>query len=165
MTRFALMAGSLCLALCACGAGGGARGVGFTGIDGEPSGPWTGAGGGVSQPLGPIEALAALPPRAVSVPGAATAVGVAIDSGGRSPATALPVELLGTPLMLSLVTVDGRLYAVLRLPEGQRSGLPAGVAQRFGAAVPMMTGCLAAGPVTLQDRPQQIGAAVPLDCR
>jgi len=165
MIRFTLMAGSLFVALCACSAGSGARGVGFTGIDGEPSGPWAGAGGGVSQPLGPIEALAALPPRAVSAPGAATAAAEAIDNGGRSPATALPVELLGSPLMLSLVEVDGRPYAVLRLPEGRRGDLPAGAAARFVTAVPMMTGCLAAGPATLQNRPRQIGAAVPLDCR
>ncbi|MGD9862668.1 MAG: hypothetical protein AB7S99_05610 [Pseudodonghicola sp.] len=170
MKRLLLSACLLCTTLSACSGLRYQRGVGFSGIDGEPTAlPQDGgAGGTVSRAQGPIEALAMRPPLRLQVAAGdpAQLAGVAIANGGRSPADAVPVSLGGAPAMLSLVEVNGLSHAVLRLPEGMRGQLGTAAGPAFAAAVPRLTGCLAAGGAIRRDRPaQSAGLAVPLNCR
>lgn len=170
MKRLLLSACLLCTVLSACSGLRYQRGVGFSGIDGEPDQPPQDsvAGAVVSRAAGPIEALAAHAPVRLQVAAAdpAQLAGAAIAHGGRNPAGAVTVSLGGAPLMLSLVVVNGVSHAVLRLPEGQRGRLGEGAGPAFAAAVPRLTGCLAAGPAVRRDRPAKAaGLAVPLNCR
>lgn len=168
MKLFLATACLICTALSACTGLNYQRGTGFSGIDGEPKTPAGQSGAAVSRAVGPIQALAARAPQRVQAktgdPGAMAATAVA--HGGQTEATAIPASLHGAPVMISTVEVNGVLHAVMRLPEGMRGKLGAGAGPAFAAAVPRLTGCLAAGPAYRRDRPaSDTGVAVPLDCR
>ncbi|TDK41086.1 hypothetical protein [Antarcticimicrobium luteum] len=168
MKRLLASACLICTALSACTGLNYQRGIGFTGIDGEPKASATRTGGTVTRAAGPIQALAARPPQRLRVgdgdPGALAAT--AIAHGGQTGTTAVPATLGGAPMMLSTVEVNGVLHAVLRLPEGRRGRFADDAGAAFAGAVPRLTGCLAAGPTYRRDRPMEhAGLAVPLDCR
>ena len=168
MKRFLATACLICTTLSACTGLNYQRGPGFFGIDGERRTPAAQTGGTVSRAVGPIQALAARPPQRLQVetadPGAMAMA--AIAHGGQSEATAILGTLHGAPVMISTVEVNGVLHAVMRLPEGRQGRLGAAAGPAFAAAVPRLTGCLAAGPAYRRDRPaHSTGLAVPLDCR
>ncbi len=168
MKRLLASACLICTALTGCTGLNYQRGIGFTGLDGEPTAAPVTRGQEVGYIQGPIAALAALPPQRLRVeggePGALAAA--AIAHGGQGPADAVPARLRGVPVMLSTVEVNGGLYAVLRLPQGRRGHLDAGAGAAFAAAVPRLTGCLAAGPAYGGDRAAlRAGLAVPMNCR
>lgn len=171
MKHLTLPACLLFATLSACNGWGYHKGVGFTGIDGEPktlSDRSAAPSGVVGRVISTPEALAGLPPVALRTEAVSPAelAGVAIANGGRLPASAVLVGLNGAEMMLSTVQVNGLLFAVLRLPEGQRGRMATGSANAFVAAVPRLTGCLADGGAYAQggsaDRPQ--GLAVALNC-
>lgn len=168
MKRLLASACLLSMTLTACTGLNYQRGLGFSGIDGEPRQPVAQSTAAVSRAPGPIQALAARPPQALRVetgdPGAIAMA--AIAHGGQTDATAIPASLHGAPVMVSAVEVNDALYAVMRLPQGRRGRFAAGAGPAFAAAVPRLTGCLAAGPAYRRDRPAAaVGVAVPLDCR
>ncbi|MDK3018140.1 hypothetical protein [Pseudodonghicola flavimaris] len=166
MHRLVLSASALCLLLSAA-ATAAPQGVGLARLGAESRG---GAGGALStaRPLSSIAALAARPTVRLSAAAAGheAMAGAAIAHGGRDAATALPVSLRGVDLMLSVVEVNARPIAVLRLPQGQRGRLIASAGPIAAAVMPRVTGCLTAGPAVVRSRPRDAaGIAVPLDCR
>jgi len=167
MKRVFLPAALICALLSACTGHTYQRGVGFTGIDGEPTGEIARTGGTVARAMGPVEALAALTPPRLRVASGdpAAAAAAAVAHGGRTGGDAVAASLGGAPVMLSLVEVNGVLHAVLRLPEGRRGSMGAGAGPAFTSAVPRLTGCRAAGPAYRRDRPARAaGLSVPLNC-
>ncbi len=145
------------------------EGVGFTGIDGEPR--------TVSDVKG---AVAFLPPE-TNIPaelaklptiqvtsdkaGADKLAGVAIDSGGRTDANAVPLSGSDTNLYLSTVGVNGQLYGVLRT-ENNSTKVDTSIGSAFGEQTERFTGCLPAGDVFRKGSSERSsGFAVPLNCR
>jgi len=168
MTRLFASACLICTALSACNGPNYQRGIGFTGIDGEPRARAASAGGTVSRASGPIQALAARPPQRLRVATGdpAQMAAAATAHGGQGAADSIPATLGNAPLRVSMVEVNGLLFAVMRLPEGQRGKLAAGAGPAFSAAVPRLTGCVAVGPAYVNTRPaKSAGVAVPVDCR
>lgn len=158
----------ICTTLSACSGLNYQRGMGFSGIDGEPKAPVAQPGGTVSRAVGPIQALAAHPPQLLQVASGdpAALAATAVANGGQGEANSIPATLRGAPVRISMVGVNDSLYAVMRLPEGMRGKLGPGAGPSFAAAVPRLTGCVAAGPAYRRDRPANAaGLAVPLDCR
>ncbi|GAA6202340.1 hypothetical protein [Aquicoccus sp. SU-CL01552] len=168
MTRLFASACLICTVLAACNGPNYQRGIGFTGIDGEPRAEASQDSDTVSRAVGPVEALAAHPPQRLRVATGdpAEMAAIAIAHGGQGAADSIPATLGGAPVRLSMVEVNGLLHAVMRLPEGRRGKLAAGSGPAFSAAVPRLTGCVTAGPAYLRERPAaSAGAAVPVDCR
>lgn len=168
MTRLFASACLICTVLAACNGPNYQRGIGFTGIDGEPRAQASQGGGVVTRAVGPVEALAAHPPHRLRVATGdpAEMATAAIEYGGQGAADSIPATLGGAPVRISMVEVNGRLHAVMRLPEGRRGKLGAETGPTFSAAVPRLTGCVVAGPTYLRERPaKSAGAAVPVDCR
>ncbi len=168
MTRLFASACLICTALSACSGLNYQRGIGFTGIDGEPRAQANQGGATVSRAVGPVEALAAQPPQRLRVATGdpAEIATTAIEYGGQGAADSIPATLGGAPVRISMVEVNGRLHAVMRLPEGRRGKLGAEAGPAFSAAVPRLTGCVVVGPTYLRERPAtSAGAAVPVDCR
>lgn len=148
-----------------------ARGVGFTGIDGEPRGLSADRGSAdyVGRLLSVPVAFAELPTiRVISdAPDQASQAQVAIDNGGRVSGNAVEVGGLDRTLMLSSVDVNGTLFAVLRTPEDSLNRITPASTSNFAAAVPKLTGCLPAGNVYQKGRSgnRTAGLAIPLNCR
>ena len=159
---------ALVLALPACESWNHRKGVGFTGIDGEPTSLPV-PGGTVTRGRSVPEALAGLPPARVKVErvrSQADLASAAIASGGRTTANAVPVGTSEQTLMLSTVEANGTLFAVLRMPEGDGGRMATGAQDRFVASVPRLTGCLAGATAYASGgttRPR--GLAVPMNCR
>ncbi|MFA3918147.1 hypothetical protein [Ruegeria hyattellae] len=158
------------LSLAGCTEAGPRKGVGFTGIDGEPrtlSTRDTDANFGRSLSV-PV-AFAELPTRQVisDAPDQGAQALVAIDNGGRLVGNAVEVGGSDRVLMLSSVAVNGSLFAVLRAPENSVFKITSATTASFGAAVPRLTGCLTAGNVYQKGKSSRRtqGLAVPLNCR
>ncbi len=150
------------------------RGIGFTGINGEPTGLPGQDGGTVARAETPMVALAALPVARVQSksPQAQALAEQAISHGGTSDQTAVPVQSPqegpeGGPAlagMLSLVQVNGVPFAVI-LPVGNNGRLAPGADTAFGQMVESLTGCVKAGAVYgTGSRMRLRGLAVPVDC-
>lgn len=158
------------LSFAACSEAAPRKGVGFTGIDGEPRTLSTRDtevyfGRSLSVPV----AFAELPARQVisDAPDQGGQALVAIDNGGRVVGNAVEVGGFDRVLMLSSVAVNGTLFAVLRAPQNSVFEITPVTTASFGAAVPRLTGCLAAGNVYQKGRSTRRteGLAVPLNCR
>jgi len=144
------------------------EGVGFTGIDGEP------------RTISDVKGAAAFIPPATNIPAELAAIptvkitsdktelskiaGVAIDAGGKSDTTAVPLSGEGTNLLLSTVEVNGTLFGVLRTASsGGRVDNSVGAV--FGSETERFTGCLPAGDVFRKgSSSSSSGFAVPLNC-
>lgn len=171
MTKLKLLLTASVVFLSGCDDLGYYRGVGFSGIDGEPKSiaQSDAEQGLVSRTASSSEALAGLPP--VALQADATSLdqlaGAAISRGGRNFASAVPVQIVGQDLMMSSVQVNGILFAVLRTPEGNAGRMAGNTAAAFLNAVPALTGCLAGADAFASgsgsaDNPS--GLAVPLNC-
>lgn len=146
------------------------RGIGFTGIDGEPRSLSESRGSAdyVGRFMTVPVAFAELAPRRVisDAPDQAKLARVAVDNGGRVPGAAIEVGGDERTLMLSSVEVNGALYAVLRTPENSPFAIAPNVASGFGRSIPRLTGCLPAGNVYQNGSGKRAtGLAVPLNCR
>ncbi|WP_170331739.1 hypothetical protein [Ruegeria arenilitoris] len=144
------------------------KGVGFTGIDGEPRTISDVPGSAAFVPLAtnvPAE-LAALPtiPVVTDQTDAEKVARVAIDNGGRSDTDAVVLTSRDTNLFLSTVSVNGTLYGVLRTPSNS-SRIDNAVGAAFGRDAEQFTGCLPAGQVYRKgSSSRSSGFAVPLNC-
>ncbi len=144
------------------------QGVGFTGIDGEP------------RTISEVAGAAAFIPPATNVPAELAELptiqvtsdktelekmaGVAIDNGGRSDTTAVQLSGSATPLFLSTVAVNGKLFGVLRTPSNSNR-VDNSVGSIFGSETERFTGCLSAGQVYRKGSSgKSSGFAVPLNC-
>lgn len=144
------------------------EGVGFTGIDGEP------------RTVSDVQGAAAFVPEATNVPAELAELptvqvtsdqtelekmaGVAIDNGGRSDTTSVQLSGSATPLFLSTVAVNGRLFGVLRTPNNS-TRVDNSVGAVFGSETERFTGCLSAGQVYRKgSSDRSSGFAVPLNC-
>ncbi|WP_146344701.1 hypothetical protein [Falsiphaeobacter marinintestinus] len=168
MTKLTLLMTASVVLLAACDFGY-HRGVGFTGIDGEPSSVAQADAeqGIVSRAASSSAALASLPSIVLQADGTSVdkLAGAAISHGGRNFNDALPVKLAGQDHMLSTVQVNSVLFAVLRQPAGNPSRMGSGAGPAFLAAVPQLTGCLAASEAFASGSAENpLGLAVPLDC-
>lgn len=158
------------ITLAACDEYGYTRGVGFTGIDGEPGtiAESNAEQGLVSLALSSSAALAALPQINLQENNTSydSMAQTAVRHGGRDISTALPVELAGQKQMLSMIQVNSVPFAVLRLPAGNPARLPDGTSVAFLSATPELTGCLLAQSQVYAngDLDRASGMAVPLNC-
>lgn len=159
----------LILSLSACGSWGYQRGVGFTGIDGEPRSVAEANGQPdiVTRAQSPLERLASLPaPNLRTEPGPQSDLAaVAIANGAGTPQGAAPVRLDGQELMLSMVRVNGQMFGVLKVPDGNPGRMGPGAAAAFTGSAERLTGCLPTAGAYAHggaDRPK--GLAVPLNC-
>ncbi len=174
MTRPVLVAAcaalGLSLSLSGCGLWGQKKGVGFTGIDGEPkvlTNTFATEQGDVTQAESVPIALAGLPPVRLQAEAETQAdrAAVAIPAGGTTPRNAVVVGDASQTMMLSTVEVNGELFAVLRVPEGGRGRMAEGAGPAFVSSVPRLTGCLAGSGAYAQgsaERPK--GLAVKMNC-
>ena len=144
--RLSFPACLIALSLSACSNWGYNKGIGFTGIDGEPKSvaQASGQSGVVTRALSPLEALAALPPISVRADTASQAdlAGAAIAAGGDTPQTGVWVHMHDQPLLMSMVRVNGQMFSVLKVPEGNTSRMVEGTANAFVGSAPELTGCL-----------------------
>lgn len=147
------------------------EGVGFTGLNGEPT-TFTeqrGSADYVARRLSVPAELAGLPTVRLQQDAGdiERLANVAISNGGRTPLNAVEVEANNQNFMLSTVEVNGVLFGVLRAPENTTNRLPEGAGNAFLASVPRLTGCLPAGNTAYAsgsaNRPT--GVAVPLNCK
>ncbi len=144
------------------------EGVGFTGIDGEP------------RTISEVEGAAAFVPQATNIPAELAELPtvrvasnetdpnklarVAIDNGGRTDTTAVPLSGQSTNLLLSTVEVNSTLYAVLRTTQGD-TRVDNSIGAAFGEQTERFTGCLPAGDVFRKGSSERSsGFAVPLNC-
>lgn len=162
------LACAICVGLAACDNWSTRKGVGFTGIDGEPRMLEQADGVPVTRGVSTPIALARRPMIHVQTAAAPVAdlAGVAIGAGGQSDLDAVAVSGAQSTLMLSLVNVSGQPFAVLRPAEGERSRMEQGAQARFPASVLRLTGCRAVGAAYAAGGTQRpTGLAVPVDCR
>lgn len=171
MTRFLpLTACLLTLSLSACGTWGYKKGVGFTGINGEPASVAEANEefGVVTRILSPMETLAVLPTANLRTDAASQAdlATVAMDNGGATPQSAALVGMNSQELMLSMVRVNGQMFGVLKVPADNPGRMEEGAAEAFVASAPRLTGCLTQGNAYSKGgsngRPKAL--AVPLNC-
>ena len=154
------------LALAACEDPLDRKGVGFTGINGEP------------RSISDVPGTAAFLPPATNVPAelallptinvttdqteSEKVARVAIDNAGQNDETAVPLTASGANLYLSTVNVNGTLYGVLRTSSGRVSNT---YGSGFGQNIEQFTGCLPAGDVFAKgSSDRSSGFAVPLNC-
>ncbi|WP_299659454.1 lipoprotein [uncultured Ruegeria sp.] len=145
------------------------EGVGFTGIDGEP------------RTVSDVKGAVAFVPSATNIPAELAKLptvqvssdktelekiaGVAIDNGGRTDANAVQLEGSDTNMYLSTVSVNGKLFGVLRT-ENNSTKVDNSIGSTFGNQTERFTGCLAAGDVYRKgSSARSAGFAVPLNCR
>lgn len=156
------------LALAACEDPYDREGVGFTGIDGEPRTISDVQGAAAFLPPAtnvPAE-LAVLPPVVVTTDQteAEKVARVAIDNGGSSDTSAVPVSGAETNMYLSTVNVNGTLYGVLRTASNGGK-VDNSIGASFGRNAEQFTGCLPAGDVYRKgSSSKSSGFAVALDC-
>ncbi|MEX0367337.1 hypothetical protein [Ruegeria sp. HKCCD8929] len=147
------------------------EGVGFTGIDGEPRTiveSREAAGFVASRDSVPAELAGLTTPQLLTEEtDPAKVAGVAIDNGGRVPGQAVEIGGDRQTLMLSTVSVNNVLYAVLRTPEGAADRMDVSTGPRFAASIPRLTGCLIGGNVYQKGTSslRTSGFAAPLNCR
>ncbi|WP_425043754.1 hypothetical protein [Primorskyibacter sp. S87] len=142
------------------------EGVGFTGIDGEPKTFEQANVQLVSRGASVSAELAGVAPIALQAKGSSQEdlAKVALANGGRRPPQAVEVGMGDRMMMLSNVSVNGTLFAVLRAPEGERVRLSENAGTAFVSAVPRLTGCLPKGNAYSQGR-RPSALAVAVDCR
>ncbi len=145
------------------------EGVGFTGIDGEP------------RTVSDVKGAVAFVPSATNIPAELAKLptvqvssdktelekiaGVAIDNGGRTDANAVQLEGSDTNMYLSTVSVNGKLFGVLRT-ENNSTKVDNSIGSTFGNQTERFTGCLASGDVYRKgSSARSAGFAVPLNCR
>lgn len=163
-----LLSSALVLSLAACEDPFNRQGVGFTGIDGEP------------RTVSDVEGAVAFVPPSTNVPAELAEIptvsvvtdeielskiaGVAIENGGQSDVSAVPLSSENVNLYLSTVSVNGTLFGVLRTANGGAK-VENSTGAAFGGNTERFTGCLPAGEVFRKgSSSRSSGFAVPLNC-